>query len=1439
MSPSCMAYLPARKPFGVIARALIAFVFFPALAGAQQAPVPARITQPVDPTSLTVLKGNIHPLARPEFDRGPAPASLQLNRMLLVLKRSPEQEAALESLLDQQQDKSSPNYHQWLTPQQFGQQFGPADQDVQTIVAWLDSQGFQIDRVANGRGAIEFSGNAGQVQNAFRTEIHKYAVSGKNYWANASDPQIPSALTPVVAGVASLNSFRRRPMYQLLGIFAKSKKTGEVKRVAQATAGATVPNFTLNCGTDPSTGQPITCYAVSPYDFATIYNVLPLWNASSPITGSGQSIAIVARTNIDVQDVADFQSLFGLPANPPTVILDGPDPGIVPGDETEADLDVEWSGAVAKGAKINLVVSQSTEASDGVDLSALYIVDNDVAPVMSESYGECELGLGAAGNQFINNLWEQATAEGITVFVSSGDNGAAGCDAYQGTTPQAAQNGVEVNGLASTPYNVAVGGTDFNDFSNGATYWNSTNNSSTQASAKGYVPETTWNDSCTNSIFAQLGFTGGAEANCNNPQLSQFVLTIGGGGGKSGCTAPNGGAPSNCSGGYAKPSWQAGAGVPSDSKRDVPDVSLFASNGFVGNFYMMCERDAQNGQPCSTSNFLGVGGTSVASPAFAGIMALVDQKMGAAAGNANYILYKLAAKLGSSCVSAANPAGTCVFYDTPAGSTIAMPCVRGTPNCTVSISVDQYGVLSGYATGAGYDLATGLGSVNAANLVNGWKTVGNTPSSTTLTLNNGTAVNIAHGSSVPVSVSVTPTSPMPTGNVALLAKQNGNSTEFGTLTLGTSGSALGTFTTLPGGMSYSVVAHYAGDATYAGSDSNAVTVTVNPEGSKTALAILTFDPTTGSISNSNATSFPYGSPYLLRSDVTNSSGSTCFNFTSKVVAYPCPSGSVTITDNGAALGPGTFVLNSQGYTEYQAIQLPGGTHNLAANYGGDNSYSASSATDAITVIPAPTATQITSIPTQAVIGTSFFIGAQTSSQSSGVAPTGTYKIFDGTTQLTPTGNTSGTAGSATAGASFTGYFSTTISAPSGPHSITAQYTGDTNYAGSTSGAVTVNAVYPDTLSVSATPNNVIYGQNTSVTISATLDTTNPASNAALKPTGTLSFSGVSGTPTVTAGPDANGNWMLTATLATTPQQSESVTANFAGDSNYAASSNSVFITVTIPDFTASANPTSLTITAGQPGSATLTIAPATNYTTTVTLTCNDVLYGSTCSVSPSSVTLSNGAAATATLTVTTTAPSSSTSAMAVPTQVRRQPPDGGYPVGWWSLAAFSLCASLMMVLLPGRRRVLRTSLGLATLGLLSLAIGCGGGGGSGGGGGGGPTPTTTTISAPATKVPAVSGALLSATVRGTNTPTGTVSFSTPCLGFGTVSQSLANGVAQLEVGTGQLGTCGFTAKYSGDGSNLPSQSGTLNVAFTGNTSLTLQAQTSTDVHPVTFNITLQ
>src|SRR5579875_1467882 len=362
------------------------------------------ITQAISGSSLQRLVGNTHPLARAEFDQGVAPSDLPMNRMILVLNRSAEQEAALEKLLADQQDPSSPQYHQWLTPQQFGQQFGAADEDIQTITTWLQDQGFQVNRIANGKNLIEFSGTAGQVAAAFHTEIHQYVVNGQSHWANSSDPAIPSALAAAVKGIATLHNFLKKS--QLM----ESNTTFEV-------AAGQRPDFTSSSGV----------YALAPADYATIYNINPLYQAG--INGSGTTIAVVARTDINVSDVTQFRSLFGLSANAPVTVVNGPDPGDLGGDEeSEAVLDTSWAGAVAPSATVKLVVSETTNTTDGVDLSEAYIIDNNLGDVMTESFGDCEANYTAAQAASYSSLAQQAAAEGITYAVAGGDSGAEGCD---------------------------------------------------------------------------------------------------------------------------------------------------------------------------------------------------------------------------------------------------------------------------------------------------------------------------------------------------------------------------------------------------------------------------------------------------------------------------------------------------------------------------------------------------------------------------------------------------------------------------------------------------------------------------------------------------------------------------------------------------------------------------------------------------------------------------------------------------------------------------------------------------------------------------------------------------------------------------------------------------------------------------------------------------
>jgi subtilase family serine protease len=998
------------------------FVGLASLALAQTANVQSRITQAIDENNLVTLKGNTHPLANPQFDRGEAPGSLPMNRMLLVLKHTPEQEAAVKQLIADQQNQSSSNFHAWLTPQQFGQQFGPSDADIQTISSWLQSRGFQVANVSRGRHIIEFSGTASQVGAAFHTSIHHYNVDGEDHWANSSDPSIPAALAPVVAGVKSLHNFNAKSAAHYAGLFRRTKDTGQTVKLSG-------PNFTFT-----SNGE--TEFALGPTDFATIYNVLPLWNAG--IDGTGESIAIVQESNINISDIHQFRALFGLPVNDPEVILDGPDPGIDPNVEPEAVIDVSWSGAVAKGAKIKLVVSASTNTTEGIDLSAVDIVDNNIAPILSMSFGQCELHLGTAGNQFWNAVWQQAAAEGISAFVSAGDGGSAGCDNFDVATR--ARDGLAVSGDASTPFNIAVGGTDFlGDFTNPAQFWSATNDPTTQASALSYIPEIPWNDSCADPIFALIGFPDPIAA-CNNPGLAGFLNIVAGSGGQSSCITSTGGALSSCGGGYPKPAWQTGVGVPADGVRDMPDVSLFASNGFLGSFYIICEADLSADGTCNLNapfeDFAGFGGTSVSSPAFAGILALVDQKTHSRQGNANFVLYKLAAQENlANCNStgAALPASSCIFNDITFGAN-AVPCATGSPNC-VTEGTDKIGVLSGFNAGTGYDFTTGLGSVNATNLVNNWKSITFTPTVTLLNIRPGF---IIHGQAANVDIAVLSKGGTPTGQVAL---KTNHQDPAGDLTLGANGTIDTTTRLLPGGLSL-VTAAYFGDGTFAHSDSEPVPVIVLPEPSTTTTSFFTLNLNTGA--TPAFSSGPYGSLLFVRADVAGKSG---FGFAS---------GSVTFTDNGKGLPGGSVLrLNSEGNTENpnSIDTFSVGKHLIEAVYSGDESFLPSIAPVArFTITQAPTQTTLTSSVPSAAAGTTITLTATVSTSSFGNPPTGKvlFSILGKKLgAVVVTGSSDPNTGLASATASIS-----VSSLPVGTDAITATYDGDRNYVGS-SGTVSV------------------------------------------------------------------------------------------------------------------------------------------------------------------------------------------------------------------------------------------------------------------------------------------------------------------------------------------------------------------------------------------------
>ena len=535
-----------------------------AFSAAQTGPA-SRIAQPIDDAVRATLKGNVHPLAQAHFDLGAVPDSFPASRMVLLLQRSPEREAALQQLLQDAHSPGSPTFHKWLKPDQLGELYGLSDSEITTVSGWLQAHGFAVSRISRAKTAIEFSGTAGEVRSAFHTQIHAYLVNGEEHYANDVDPQIPAALAPVIAGITPINDFRPR---SYIRNFGKAVYDNRSKKL--------IADWTFPAGQDS--------LDLGPGDFAMQYDLGPLYAAG--VTGSGVTIGLIGASNVDPTVVATYRSFFGLPPNPLKVVIDGADPG--ENDAVgESYLDVELSGAVAPGATINLYTAADTSVQSGLYLAAQRAVDDDEAFILSTSYGECEQDLGSAGNQFWYSLWEQAAAQGQTSFVSAGDGGPAGCDDFNNGQP--AQYGIAMNGFSSTPWNVSVGGTDFyyssyNEDSAAqqtqlATYWDTVPTIFPTTSLLQPVPEQAWN------VPFGLNLADGGVYNPSNPSI------VAGSGGPSNCTTgvdASDGTYSSCSAGYPKPSWQTGNGVPNDGVRDLPDVSLFAAAGQNDTFYPFC-----------------------------------------------------------------------------------------------------------------------------------------------------------------------------------------------------------------------------------------------------------------------------------------------------------------------------------------------------------------------------------------------------------------------------------------------------------------------------------------------------------------------------------------------------------------------------------------------------------------------------------------------------------------------------------------------------------------------------------------------------------------------------------------------------------------------------------------------------------------------------------
>ena len=634
--------------------------FFLAASGSKQGTPRDRITYAVDSARTAPVRGTAHPMARPQFDRGRISPERQLSAVALTFRLSASQQAELQQLLREQQDRSSPNYHRWLTPEQYAARFGMTSNDLSKVTSWLRSQGLTVNGVSRSRNEISFNGSVGQVEYALRTELHRYSINGEQHMANANEVSLPDAFAGEVLGVRGLNDFHPKPRF----------------RRPQA-------RFTSNISGS---------HFVIPADFATLYDV------PSNFDGTGQTIAVVGQTLLNAtnstSDIDAFRSAAGLPATSSTnfKLIQAPGTGTAAactGDQTEADLDLEWSEGVAKNSTIKFIYAGNGSGTNcnnrtkNVFDALHYSITNNVAPIISISYGNCEANLGRSFVLTMQQWAQQANAQGQTISGPSGDEGAADCD-----TGTSATQGFAVDVPAAIPEVTGVGGSEF------------TGDGAATVTAGCAAATTDWGPSCTATSSAGTALHYITEKTWNDPLVTGETSLSAGGGGASTI--------------FSKPSWQSGTGVPGDGKRDVPDIVLNASNAHDP--YLLCSQDATNindpgATTCSTgfrdskSTFDAVGGTSAGAPTFAGILALINQATGSTGlGNVNPMLYALAAS------------SPTAFHDITSGNNNS-PCTSGTTNCPAGTTS------FGFSAGAGYDQVTGLGSLDVANLISAWTAV--------------------------------------------------------------------------------------------------------------------------------------------------------------------------------------------------------------------------------------------------------------------------------------------------------------------------------------------------------------------------------------------------------------------------------------------------------------------------------------------------------------------------------------------------------------------------------------------------------------------------------------------------------------------------------------------------------------------------------------------
>jgi trimeric autotransporter adhesin len=1121
-------------PLSVFASVLALGLTATALYGQTSALAVPRVQGPVNESQLTTVKGNTLPVARTSVDHGLVPDGTPTGHMLMVLKRSDAQQKALDALVAAQKDPTSPSYHRWLTPEQLGAQFGVADADVQAVTSYLAAQGFAVSRVFNNKMAVEFAGTTGQVRSAFRTEIHSFAVNGQSFHANVSAPQIPAALASVVKGV-TLNNYKPA--------VARSSQ----RMLLDRTKGISGPLFY---------DQPDTANALSPGDLAVIYDI-----PTTTATGSGVTVGVIGDSNINVAIPANYRTLFGLPANPPTVVVDGTDPGIT----NDADLayrEIELLAAIAPQAKVNLYTSADTDLDTGMIFATLRALVDDDVQVLVFGFESCEANLGPVFNSFFQSVWEDAAAEGMSVVVDSGTGGAAECDATPGVgNPESvATKGLAVNGYASSPYVTAVGATDFfyTAASQETQYWKQSPDPQTSfTSALSYIPEqpTNSSDQATNVQTYSPGYVQASGGGVSTLGLANADETAG---------SP-----------YPKPSYQMGFGDSiSPSARIVPDVSFFGGNFNNDSTYILCidVADCVNSTPASLI-YSGGGDSTASVAAFGGIAALLVQAHGVQ-GNLNPSLY------------ATYTADATAFHDVTNGTNSV--CTAGVPACTAFTTTS--GGATAYAAGPGYDAASGLGSVDVAKLISSWRsTTGTATPTVTLSLTEGakTVTSFRHDAPVPLNVSVTGGSAAPNNEDVEITITGTTNTPKSILPLTlTNGQATypGIGGLLPGG-SYSVVARYSGNTNYAPATAS-VPVTVTSVPSK--LIVETTDQSNNPIPLFTGQAVAYGTNVHF----------TFFVYDANDTNDPASAtGFVSLTDNGKQIA--ILPMDSEGFASFSSTHLAGGAHSFNATYSGDRTFNAASLTGGapsvvITGVPTTTTLMSTDPNPSSANNIMVLVATVTPNQicsplvpcPTGAAPAGRVRFKDGNKTLGTVTLDQGvnTGTTPTASAALT-LFQDTFNLNSA-HSIVATYlpAGTGDYVGSSSAplAITVGGTHGEvntTLALATTPENAINFIDTS-TVTFDAIVRNGAVGAYGAPTGTVTFFS-NGTTLGQGTLVSPGVWSFTmpddptSGLLALPLGQSRILAQYSGDSGHAASSSTYSVNVydqtSTPDFAMQSN----------------------------------------------------------------------------------------------------------------------------------------------------------------------------------------------------------------------------------------------------------------------------